>query len=210
MNTKKILLILVITFSVINTGFSQIRKGKYIGSFEYSVAFNTGRANDFISDPGWAGANLAFKQFVKDNVALGLSFGWNIFGVEDENGKTELSNGTITGPQAKYINYIPLYGIASYYFGNKRGSTVIPYIQANVGTVYVKQRFQIGALILDNDNWHFAAGPEAGLMFKVGKDVGISLSGKYNYCFSSGETLKGEGSNDFSFINANIGLSYIR
>lgn len=210
MNTKKFLLIIVILFSVISTGHSQIRKGRYIGSFEYSVAFNSGRASDFISEPGWAGANLVFKQFVKDNVGLGLSFGWNIFGKEDENGVTELQSGTISGPQAKYFNYIPIYGCAAYYFAKSRNSSVIPYIQANVGTVYIKQRYQVGAIILDNDNWHFALGPEAGLMFKVGRDMGITLSGKYNYALDAGTTLAGDESNDYSFINANIGISYIR
>jgi len=195
---------------ITNNAISQTRRGDYIASLEYSTAINTGRASDFIDNMGWSGGTITFKKFLQNNVALGLNFGYNVVSMEDLNGVTELQNGTISGPQARYLNYAPIYATIGYYFNKSKREKFIPYIQGNIGTSYIWQRIQLGANEIDNDNWHFALGPEAGFIYRIGNGVGISLAGKYNMAFSSGEPLvKGE-DNDYSFININLGLYYIR
>lgn len=215
MNKIKFIIIIILFLGMfLSEGYSQIRQGTYLASFEYSTAFNVGRASDFLSAPGWTGGTLILKSFIKKNTAVGFTVGWNVLAKEEENGSVELQNGTtagtVSGPMAKYFNYMPLYGNVSYYFNKNRRSSVIPYVQANIGTMYIWQRAQLGIYQKDNDNWHFALGPEAGVMFKFGDNFGITVDGRYNYAFSSGSTLVGKDGNDFSFFNANIGVTYIK
>lgn len=193
-----------------NDGFSQFRKGSYISSLEYSMAFNTGRANDFLSDAGYAGMYLSIKTFFKKNVAAGINVGYNVVAHESTGELTELPNGAIYGPQARYLNYAPIMGTLSYHFVKDRRSKFMPYVQANVGAVGVWQRLQVGVTQIDNDTWHFGFGPEAGFMVNLGNAVGLTVNGKYTYALSSGTTLAGKDGNSYSFINANIGLAYIR
>lgn len=193
------------------TAFSQTRNGTTIGTVEYSTAYNMGRAADYLGDPSFAGASLTFKRFVKDNVSIGLEFNWNVFSEEEENGFTEFKNGAVSGAQARYINYIPIYLTAGYHFNQSKRSTFIPYIQANVGASYIGQRLQLGVNVIDNDNWHFMFGPEAGFLYVIGSDILLTVNGKYNYALSSGDPLgssSDDDSNDYSFINANIGIGY--
>lgn len=191
-----------------NSGNSQTSRGSYTASIEYSMSFNTGRAKDYLSN-GFLGGQFTFKNFVKNNVALGLTLGGNVLAKEDEKWLSELPNGAIYGPQARYLNYAPILANVSYYF-NKGRSKVIPYIQANVGTYYIWQRLQLGVAQIDNDHWHFGFGPEAGVVINLGNTVGLTINGRYNYALSSGTNLRGEEDNDYSWINANIGLAYIR
>ncbi len=199
---------IVILAFIANTGFSQTRNGTSTGLVEWSMAFNSGRASDFIDDPSFAGASLSFKKFIKDNVALGISFNWNVLSVEDPNGFTEFSNGAVSGAQARYLNYVPILANIGYYFNESKRSKFIPYVQANVGAYFVGQQVQLGINKIDNDTWHFGLAPEVGFWYVLGSDVMMSVNGKYNYALSSGENLKGESDNDYSYFNANIGIGY--
>ncbi|MBV6479431.1 MAG: hypothetical protein HGGPFJEG_02204 [Ignavibacteria bacterium] len=211
MNKIKLILgIFILSSLFLSSANSQTRQGDYIASIEWSTALNVGRASDYISEFGWSGGALTFKKFVQNNVAVGLNFNYNIISKEDLDGVTELQNGTVSGPQARYLNYAPIYANLGYYFNKSKREKFIPYIQANVGTSYVWQRLQIGANEVDNDNWHFALGPEAGFIYKTGNGVGITFNAKYNYAFSSGEPLGTGDDNSYSFLNFNLGLSYIR
>ncbi|MBK8381837.1 MAG: hypothetical protein IPL16_08095 [Ignavibacteria bacterium] len=209
-NIKIIFCILILSFIFIKDSSSQTRKGDYTSSFEYSTSFNIGRASDYISKPGWLGGQFTFKSFLKNNVAIGANFQLNVLAKEDVNGVTELPNGTISGPQARYLNYSPIYANVGYYFNKSLRGKFIPYIQANVGTIHVWQRLQVGANQIDNDTWHFGFGPEVGFVARVGYMVGITLNAKYNYALSSGETLVKSDDNSYSFFNLNLGLVYIR
>ncbi len=207
-NIKFAIIASVLLVIAVNTGFSQTRIGTSIGSVEWSMGFNSGRASDYISEPSFSGASLSFKKFIKDNVAAGITFNWNVFSKEDENGFTEFTGGAVSGAQARYINYIPIYANIGYYFNQGHRSTFIPYVQANVGAAFVGQRLQLGVNKIDNDNWHFALGPELGFLYVAGSDIFITVNGKYNYNLSAGENLRGESDNEYSYINANIGVGY--
>ena len=199
---------ILLFLSVAGTGNAQTRIGTNLGAVEYSMGFNSGRASDYISDPSFSGASLTFKRFVKNNVAVGVEFNWNVFSDEQPDGFTEFQNGAVSGAQARYINYIPLYATIGYYFNQGHRSKFIPYVQANVGAAWIGQRLQLGVNKIDNDNWHFAVGPELGFMYVLGTDLMMTVNGKYNYNLSAGENLRGEDDNEYSYINANIGTGY--
>ncbi|MBS1518866.1 MAG: outer membrane beta-barrel protein [Bacteroidetes bacterium] len=207
---KYIFLTLLILSAFTTDSFSQTRRGGYIASLDYSMTFNVGRSSDYLSNPGLWGGAMEIKSFTKNNIAVGVLIGLNVVSKQEENGSTELKNGLITGPQARYLNYSPVMASVGYYFNKGYRNKTIPYIQANVGAYYIWQRLQVGANIIDNDNWHFGAAPQVGVIFNLGKNVGFNISGRYNYAFSAGEPLGNADNNSYSFISANIGFSYLK
>jgi len=210
MNKIKLFALTVfLTVFIFSDSYSQnmMGKGAYLASLEYNATFNMGQASDYLSTPGFWGGSMEIKSFVQKNISFGILIGNNVISEEQENGSTEVKNGTITGPQARFINYAPVMATVGYFF-NKGKSKTVPYIQANIGSYYVQQRLQVGANIIDNDNWHFGIGPQVGVLFNVGQNVAIVLDARYNYAFSSGEPIGNTDNNSYSFINANIGLAY--
>ena len=209
----KTIILLLIIVSVTDV-YSQMHSRRYtdnfITSIEYSSSYSIGRAADYISAPGYAGFAFGFKRFVRQNTTLGLYLGWDVQNKKFDNELLELNNGAIYGRQARYLNYFSILANGSYYFGSLHESKLIPYVQLNVGTYYIYQRLELGFVQINNDNWHFGGGPEAGLMAILGDNVGITVNARYNYAFSSGKTLRDESGNDYSFMNVNIGLTYFR
>lgn len=201
----KIIMIVILAVIVSHEAKSQT----YYTSFEYSAAFNMGKASEYISEPGWAGFSIAIKKATRKNVTYGLVLGWNVFSKEATNATTQINNGAVYGSYAKYYNYYPILASVGYLFKRNRAK-VIPYVQANLGAYYIYQKLKLGVYDINNDNWHFGFGPEIGLIFPVSREVGIVVNGKYNYALSSGQNLRGEDDNSYSFINANIGFVYMK
>lgn len=212
MNISKILVLtfLLMTFFISDSFAQRTKKGGYIASLEYSTTFNMGRASDFLSNGGFWGGSMEIKSFVKNNVSVGIILGHNVVSQENQNGSTEVKNGLITGPQARYLNYTPVLATVGYYFNKNYRAKTIPFIQANIGTYYIWQRLQVGANIIDNDNWHFGLGPEVGVNFALGSNALLTVSARYNYAFSSGDPIGNSDNNSYSFINANLGFAFIK
>ena len=59
-----------------NNSYSQI---KYCFAFEYSTAFNTTQAADYINDPSWEDSPLRIKAITNKKLTYGIELGWNIF-----------------------------------------------------------------------------------------------------------------------------------
>jgi len=209
----KTIIILIIILSATEL-YSQLRTRNYrddfITSFEFSSSFNIGKSADYVSTPGYLGFGLGFKKFVSDKSTLGLYFGWNIQGKELDAQLIELENGALFGRQGRYHNYFSILANGSYYFADMNKSRFVPYVQLNAGTYYIYQRLEVGVVQINNDNWHFGGGPEAGLIAVLGSNLGLELNVRYNYAFSSGLTLNGENGNDYSFVNVNVGFNYFR
>lgn len=186
------------------------RKGGYIASLEYTTTFNTGRAADYLSEGGFWGGSMEIKSFINNDLSLGVILGHSVISDQEENGSTEVKNGVISGPQARYLNYTPILATIGYFFNKGNRNKTVPFVQANIGTYYIWQRLQVGANIIDNDNWHFGMGPEVGVMFYLGNSAALTLSGRYNYAFSSGEPIGTSDDNSYSFINASIGFAYTK
>lgn len=204
-----LLIIPVIIFICAEKSYSQNYSiGANIGSLEYSVSMNTGRAKDYLDVIGFAGLSLTYKKFINRDIAMGVSTGWNIMGKEQDNVTTQLSNGAIYGKQGRYLNYVPFLINATYYIN--KANKVVPYIQANVGGYYILQRVEVGVYAEDNDHTHFGLAPEAGVLIKLNPTVGMILNARYNYAFSSGKTFRGDSDNDYAYFNFNIGLAYYR
>ena len=184
------------------TAFSQ----NTLTVLSWSMGFSTGKTSEYVGKPSFSGFSIEGHRFMKPNVSVGLITGWNIMN-EKTNESVSINNTTLTGEQGRYLNIIPLLFSASYYIRKNSSATFVPFIRGNIGTYYIMQRFDVGVYTLNNDNWHFGLSPELGFMVKASNKINIIASGRYNYAMDSGTRLSGDEKNDYSFLNANIGLT---
>jgi hypothetical protein len=167
----------------------------------YQPAQPMGNTQDFTDSFGWRGIGLDFKKQVKEHVALGLSFGWQVF--DQQTDQVVSAFGVdISGDQFRYVNSFPLLANVSYFLGEPGGAR--PYLAANVGTYIIEQRLDIGLYTIHETNWHFGFAPEAGFAFPLRPDLAGVISGKYNYALSAGSV------DDQSYVSFGIGLAWKR
>jgi hypothetical protein len=206
----KSLLLIIITFLVTSSSFSQ-QKGKYMASIYYDISFPVGRTSDFISDPSFAGISFDGKQFISNKVALGLWFGWNVWS-KNETGTTNYTQGTVsgavTGNTASYYNVLPLLASVTYFPNTSSSSKTKFYMVGYVGAYSFNQQLEVGVNTFENNNWHFGLAPELGVYYQAGRTTNLTLSGRYNYAFSSGEALNGDESNYQAWVNINLGIGF--
>lgn len=150
-----------------------------------------------------AGGGINLRVFVSPNLALGaaakLYADGNTYGTGNDQYKT-------TGA------LMPLTGTVDYYFAT---GIVRPYIGGDAG-VYLSN-YDIthnGKNIYTSDkSSNFGAAPKAGIVFTLGKTVGIQVEGIYHYLFSNKDhqlTTSDLGNIDFKstsrFYGFNVGL----
>lgn len=205
MKIKSVLLI-IIAVLISSSAFSQ-QKGKYMASIYYNMSFPVGRTSDFVKNPSFAGVSFDGKQFLNNNTALGLLFGWNVFN-EEETGLQTFPSGAVYGNTAQYYNILPLMASVTYFTNTSRSAKTKFYMVGYVGAYNVMQQLEIGVNTIENNNWHFGLAPEIGVYYQAGQTTNLTLSARYNYAFSSGEALNGDDSNEQSWINVNLGIGY--
>ncbi len=198
-HTKILLLVMVLSAST----FSQ----NMTAGFSWSMGFTSGKTADYVGTPSFSGFSLETHKFLKPNVSVGITSGWNILN-EKNNETINIGNTAISGEQGRYINVVPILLNASYYLKTSKTAKFVPFIRANVGTYYILQRFDIGVYTVNNYNWHLGVAPELGFMIQVNKEIGILTNAKYNYAFDAGTRLGGDEMNDYSFFTLNLGISY--
>ncbi len=178
----------------------------YHFNLTYDVAIPGTGMSDYIDEMSWAGMGIEIKRFLSSNTSVGFFFGWNIFDSR-EFGTFEIGNGHVTGTQVRNINAFPFTLNFHYYLST--GSSMVPFIGLNAGAYYIFQKFQLGVLTLDNDNWHFGLAPEAGLEISLNRSLAFLVSAKYNYAFASGKKLNGEDGIDYSYYGINVGFTFM-
>jgi hypothetical protein len=173
--------------------------GQTFTAVTYQPAQPLGNTQDFADNFGWRGIGLDFKKMVRDNVALGLSFGWQVF--DQQTDEVVSAFGVdISGDQFRYVNSFPLLANVSYFLGTPGG--VRPYLAANVGTYIMEHRLDIGLYTIHETNWHFGFGPEVGLAFPLRPDLAGVLMSRYNYALSAGSV------DEQSYLSVGIGLAW--
>jgi len=181
-----------------------------LGSITYNVSVATDRLNNYTDGVSWRGVGLEGRWFTNKNISFGLSFGWNVF-AERTNEMINLEQGNIhadiSGTQIRTVNALPIMANAHYYLGKRRDPLRF-YVGAGAGVYYIKQRLEIGVVAFESNNWHFGLAPEAGILIGLSRDVTMIVNTKYNYAFSSGESLGGGDDNTYAYWGINIGFAW--
>ena len=191
---SRIVLIIFLFISV--SSFAQTKFG-----INYVVGIPTGETSDYIDNTSWRGVNFDFSYFLKQDLAIGLSGGWQVFdegrGFVTETTGTE----TISGYRYNYLNSIPLYGTSTYYFKTDKLS---PYASLGVGVVYNELEQDIGLIQVQDDAWQFSLKPEIGLDYEVYYGLELRASLRYYYVAEAGDLP------DLSYLGIGIGLVWGR
>jgi len=186
-------------------GYSQ----DIITDVTYEMSFPASNLKDYTDNTSYRGIGIGVRRFVAPKISVGGFFGWNIFN-EDTNKLISLDreefSADVSGRQFRYINAVPIFFSTHYYLG--KSEKVMPFVGANVGTYYIRQRLELGVYSINEDNWHFGIAPEAGIIIPLGYDNGVIANFRYNYAFESGESISGE-SNSYTFWSLNVGVAYM-
>lgn len=195
---KKI--ILIISFCLFSVGALMAQSNT---TLSYSVGFPVGDLSDFISNESWRGISLDFRKMVNPNVGVGFSVGWNVFYEEFAKETYTIDNISLTGKQWRYSNHVPMYVNPTYFL--KPGEDVNPFFSLGIGTIYTRRNTDMNLYTVEQEAWNFALAPEVGFQYAIDEATALSVSGKLNYGFKSGDIDA-----DQSFFTLNVGFSFIK
>ena len=177
----------------------------------YEISVPTGDTKEYIDKTSFRGFGIDFRKFLggENKVSVGGRFAWHVFDsgaiTETISIRTEELNGDVSGTQFRYINAFPIQGVFHYYFGEP--GRVNAYVGAGVGLYYIKQRFEIGLLATEQNNWHFGVAPEFGVNIPVSDSVAANVNVMYNYAAASGTDVSGE-KTGYDYFSINVGLAF--
>ncbi len=72
-----------------------------------------------------------------------------------------------------------------------------------LGTIYNKQRLEIGTFAFEENQWHFALAPELGVKFRLAYDVYWDFFARYSYSLKAGD-LDAQ-----SYLSLQTGISWM-
>lgn len=182
---------------------------QYYAGFGYNVSFPTGDMQDFVDNESWLGFTFDGRR-MRGPWGIGLTAGYNEYHQNsDESIALGEGGGAVTGQQYRHVLSFPMLIAADYFPRLAQGTSgAQPFIGLGLGTYYIRQRFEIGAVAFEEDNWHFGVMPEAGVAYPIGGGRMMTLSARYHYPVNAGEYLGGD-SRSFQSVSIGIGLSYL-
>lgn len=183
--------LLVLLFST-----ASVAQSKF--ALTYSIGFPTGETSDYFESTSWRGINIDYHYFIRENVAVGFSTGWQVF--NDNRGFVTETEGTetISGFRYNYLNSFPLLVTGSYFFS--ASGNLSPFASLGVGLTYNELEQDIGLFRDTSTGWPFTLRPEIGLDYEVNYNFGIRASFRYNYV-ASGDELP-----SLPYFAINVGL----
>jgi outer membrane protein W len=166
--------------------------------FTWGTALPASGTKDFTDAFSWA--NVGFEtRAISGTTSVGFSIGWNVFDdVVDETRTLAAQPVTVTGRQFRSTNALPILLTAHKYLGPM--STAHAYVGAGVGTIFARNRLDVGIVSVDEDHWHFAMVPEVGFEFPVNNALWLYVNAKYNWGVSNDGVSP-------QFFGFNIGVS---
>jgi hypothetical protein len=174
--------------------------GQSIVRLTYTTAAPSGTTKDYISEFSWLGITVDPGKFVRDNVSIGLSFGWTVM---DEKTEEPVQLGDAVGAQGtqfRYLNVFPVMGQLQLHRMNPRGGSL--YLGINAGTYFIERRTDFSVVSAVTDNWHFGLAPQAGVVFPLGYGRGHGVVDvRYNHAFEAG-------GDQYDWWTFSIGVAY--
>ncbi|MDR0364004.1 MAG: porin family protein [Bacteroidales bacterium] len=149
------------------------------------------QSSDFINKFSVRGVSIDASWFLNDNFALGGTVGWGLF-YEKTDKITEVLEGgniTFTGPQQKYLNFIPLLFNGEYYFGSS--DHIRPYLGVGLGAAWVENVKNAVLYQIYDKNWMFALAPEVGVIIPLVNNLNFHVKAKcLQGLWSDGDNLQ--------------------
>lgn len=178
---KKIIILL--TFITLGAG-SVYAQG--YSAIHYDVSFPLGATSDAVSNVSFLGFGLDYRKFVKPNLGVGFSVGWQVFNERKDFATYTDGTVSLSGVQYSYVNAIPLHVNVSYNLGED-GDAVRPFIGTGIGTTYFERLVEMGLYTKSIETWQFSIQPEAGLRYEIIPSTSAFVGAKYTQGFKNNE-----------------------
>jgi len=148
-----------------------------IAGMTYQVSIPTGDTKDFMDKASFVGFGVDARRFFSRRFSLGISFQWNTFRneIRDE-GLPSRPEQTIE--HNRDLSAYPLLLTAHGYLG--KSEKFFPYLGVGIGTIRLHMRADATTQVWKQDSWHWGITPEVGFLYKIGFDIGLLASLKYN------------------------------
>ncbi len=169
-------------------------------AFTYTMGFSSGDFNDFIGQGSFRGVTLDYRHMFKDNLGVGVEFGWNAWFEERDYATYTDGTQSISGKQFRYCSTVPMLASANYFI--LPGEKFNPYAGLGIGTMFSTSELDMGVWAFTDDTWHFLLKPEIGFVYEINPGFGLTVSGKYYAAFETKETLSR------NYIAANVGIAW--
>jgi outer membrane protein len=156
-----------------------------VTTIQYSMGFGTGDLGSYINKASFRGFIIDYRKMVQPNIGVGVDMGWNVFYEEKPYDTYTSGSNDISGKQFRYNNQFPMLVAADYYLSP--GEKINPFAGIGIGTMYSLRNTDMGTWTLEQNAWHFALCPEAGVLLNIKPGLDFSLSAKYYHGFKSGD-----------------------
>lgn len=151
-------------------------------SYQFSIPI--GETFNYTSPVSWRGVGLDLATFIRQDLAVGLAFGWNVF-FENTTSTLHFKGTDVTGNQDRALNVWPTLVNARWFPKISSNRDIQPYIGANVGGYIIERYLAVGITASQETHFHFGLAPEIGVFFQ--NPVGaVFLNARYNMAFASG------------------------
>jgi opacity protein-like surface antigen len=190
MKTLKIAcLALLPTLFAAQTTKAQEFKNVLLGSWNIGLPMNS----DYLTKTSFAGFRVDYRRFIKPNLSVGFSTGWQSFEqyFDTQSYNSSDGNTTVTTDMYRIVYNVPFMVNAHYYFD--AGKYVKPYAGFGIGCMYSEQTAYFNIYELDDNGMGFAIRPEIGALINI-SDQFIGNVG-FNYQFATNKS-------DFFNINS--------
>lgn len=196
---KKLYIILFLFVSVAMHAVAQT--GENYVTIQYSTSLGLGNTNDFISKFGFRGASIDYKKFVKNSVAVGFDFNWNVLYSKEAYDTYTYGTASLSGKQYRSLNILPFMATADYFFADD-DHVIRPFVGLGVGAIHSIENIDMGLYRYNTKEWHFGVKPQAGLWYYLNETTKLSVSSEFLYAFKTHDTAKRE------LVTFNIGLTF--
>jgi opacity protein-like surface antigen len=195
---KKIFAMTVFTlFIFTQAAFSQV-PGYW--SFQYAMGFGSGDLAEYISQPSFRGGVIEYRKAIKDNVLVGVDFGWNVFYEKKDADTYTSGTEALSGVQYRTQNAIPILVSAEYFLSTQ--NALKPYVGLGIGTMYLARSTDMGQWRIKENPWSFAVKPELGFLYEMSFSTSFKLAAKYYNGFKTGQ-LENQG-----YFSISAGLAF--
>jgi outer membrane protein W len=195
---KKLIVIAVFVIFIFSKNAYSQQPGYW--SFQYATGFGTGDLGDYISAPSFRGGLIEYRKAIKDNVLVGVDFGWNVFYEKKDADTYTSGTEALSGVQYRTQNALPMLVSAEYFLSTD--NALKPYVGLGIGTMYLERSTDMGQWRLEENPWSFAVKPELGLLYEMSFSTSFKLAAKYYNGFKTGQ-LENQG-----YFSISAGLAF--
>ena len=172
----------------------------------WEVSFPVGKP--FVSSPSFLGGKFEYRHFIKRNISLGATLGWNNYQeyVSRETYENEAQTQAITTDNQRFVFNLPMTVDGFYYF--EYGKHIRPFVGLGLGAQYSSQEAYFNIFVIEEKNWGFFMRPQIGayIPFSEYNHNGFLLSAGYNFATNKNESFRINNMQSF-WVSIGIGFT---